>query len=203
MGGELFVGIPGGVARFSMPYSTGFKSRMVQRMTGPAAIAANSLAQEVGVPQTTLSRWLKLARTVGNMTDGNNNSDRPKSTRQWSIEERRQVVAEAATLPESLLGAFLRGKGIHMAQLEQWRAEGNETMATSSASTTKKRGGKLTAEQRRNRELEKKLSQSEKKLQQSEKMLTHSEKKLRAANALLDLQKKVPLLTHQWVPKQP
>lgn len=177
MGGELFVGRNGGVVRFSMPYSTGFKSRMVQRMTGPAAVAANSLAQEVGVPQTTLSRWLKLARTVGNMTDHNDDSNRPKSTRQWSIEERRQVVAEAATLSESQFGAFLRGKGIHMAQLEQWRSEGNETMATSSASTTKKRGGKLTAEQRRIRELEKKLS--------------HSEKKLRAANALLDLQKKV------------
>ena len=82
------------------------------------------------------------------------------------------------------LGAFLRGKGIHMAQLEQWRAEGNEVTSTPAPAAKKKRSSKVTAEQRRIRELEKKL-------QSSERQLSRTEKKLRAANALLDLQKKV------------
>ena len=45
-------------------YTTGFKGRMVQRMAGREAISANALAQEVGVSQNTLSRWLRHASEV-------------------------------------------------------------------------------------------------------------------------------------------
>lgn len=40
----------------------------------------------------------------------------------------RPVVSEAAGVSEDAeLGAFLRGKGIHTAEPEQWRAEGAGT----------------------------------------------------------------------------
>jgi len=159
-----------------MSYSEGFKARMVQRMTGPAAISATALASEVGVSQPTLSRWLKRARTVGAMMSDHDDTA-PKSPRQWSAKERRQVVSEAATLTDAQLGAFLRGKGIHMAQLEQWREEARSAPSTPASRPKKNRSGKRTAEERRIRELERKLERTE--------------KKLRAANALLDLQKKV------------
>ena len=42
-------------------YSEAFKSKMVQRMSGPRAKTATALAPEVGVPQPTLSRWLRTA----------------------------------------------------------------------------------------------------------------------------------------------
>ena len=45
-------------------YAIGFKNRMVQRMTGPRAISASALAVEVGVPQPTLSAWLRNARSL-------------------------------------------------------------------------------------------------------------------------------------------
>jgi transposase-like protein len=35
---------------------------MVQRLAGPKAVPANQLAQEVGVHQSTLSRWLRDAQ---------------------------------------------------------------------------------------------------------------------------------------------
>ncbi len=155
----------------SMLYSDGFRARMVQRMTGPEAISATALAHEVGVSQPTLSRWLKQARTVVPMVDRQNETGKPKSTRQWTAEERRQVVSEAAALSDVEIGAFLRGKGIHMAELERWRAEKDTTTPTPAK---KKR---LTAEQRRLRELEKQL-ETEQKLR-------------RRAEALLELQKKV------------
>jgi transposase-like protein len=34
---------------------------MVQKMTGPDAIAATALSKQVDVPQTTLSKWLRNA----------------------------------------------------------------------------------------------------------------------------------------------
>jgi transposase-like protein len=42
-----------------MKYSNGFRARMVQRMVGPEGIDAIKLAEEIGVHQTTLSRWLR------------------------------------------------------------------------------------------------------------------------------------------------
>jgi transposase len=41
-----------------MKYSNGFRARMVQRMVGPEGIGAIKLAEEIGVHQTTLSRWV-------------------------------------------------------------------------------------------------------------------------------------------------
>lgn len=41
----------------------------------------------------------------------------------WSPEEKFQVVLEAASMPEEQLGAYLRSKGIHEAQLSQWRSQ--------------------------------------------------------------------------------
>jgi len=177
-GGRVVYLKSGGVVWFFMPYSHGFKSRMVQRMTGPEAISANALSHEVGLSQSTLSRWLRHARTVGSMVEEQSNADnKSKSTREWTAEQRRQIVAEAKSLADDELGAFLRGNGIHMTQLEQWRAQDNEVTATPAQPANKKRTRKVTAEQRRIRELETKLRRTE--------------KKLRAANALLDLQKKV------------
>jgi hypothetical protein len=34
---------------------------MIQKMTGPSQLSANALADQVGIAQTTLSRWLRDA----------------------------------------------------------------------------------------------------------------------------------------------
>ena len=48
-------------------FSDAFKARVVQRLVGPRAMSANALAEEVGVSQESLSRWLRAARSVGGM----------------------------------------------------------------------------------------------------------------------------------------
>jgi len=40
-------------------YSDEFKNAMVEKLSGPNGKSATALAEEVGVPQSTLSRWLK------------------------------------------------------------------------------------------------------------------------------------------------
>jgi transposase-like protein len=42
-------------------YSEAFKMRMLRRLVGPSAVSANAMAQEVGVSQATLSRWVIAA----------------------------------------------------------------------------------------------------------------------------------------------
>jgi transposase-like protein len=81
-----------------------------------------------------------------------------KSPRQWSAEEKFQVVLEAAALSAAELGAFLRRKGLHAAQLEEWRA-----LATAAlANANKSKGGKQSAERKRIAALERELLRKDK-----------------------------------------
>ena len=142
-----------------VPYTNGFKARMVKRMTGRESISANALGEEVGVCQATLSRWLRDARTVRAMGGAKKQpKDGTKGPRKWGAAEKLQVVLEATSLSGDELGEFLRRKGLHSAQLEEWHR-----MATEALTGPKKRS-KKSPEARRIKELEKELLRKEKAL---------------------------------------
>jgi len=44
-----------------------------------------------------------------------------KRPQDWTAEEKWALVLEAAAVPQAELGAFLRRKGLHEAQLVEWR----------------------------------------------------------------------------------
>ena len=84
-------------------YTAGFKARMIQRMAGPESISANALSREVGVSQGSLSRWLREAHRVADMsrkkkTDGGKRQNR-------NAEEKLRIVLEASQLDGEALGA--------------------------------------------------------------------------------------------------
>lgn len=99
-----------------MSYTDGFKARMIERMAGPEQISATALSKKVGVPQSTLSRWLWLrgVRRFGLMEENKRPGDRTRTA-----EEKLRIVLEASQLDEDELGALLRHEGIHEAQLKQ------------------------------------------------------------------------------------
>jgi transposase-like protein len=114
-----------------MAYASGFRERMVQRMTGPAAASATVLARETGVSQPTLSRWRAAAPTVPRMnTQQPDDAKGAKSPQQWTAEEKLAAVQATAGLREQELGAFLRERGLHAAQLESWRAAVKAALTT-------------------------------------------------------------------------
>lgn len=139
-----------------MEYSETFRSRMVQRMTGPRAMSATALSVEVGVTQPTLSRWLREASIVEVVAKPK--SDRPaqraKRVSEWSAEEKLRAVVEAASLGEAELGAWLRQKGLQEDDLTRFRAD-----ALAGLTTTKK-VKTSAAEQKRIKELERELRRS-------------------------------------------
>src|SRR5262245_52529425 len=105
---------------------------MVEKLSGPNSKSATALSAEVGVSQATLSRWLKGAATVEQSMSRPRGKKRrpvlsanaPSSTKRpqdWTAEEKVALVLEAAAVPADELGAFLRRKGIHEAQLSEWR----------------------------------------------------------------------------------
>lgn len=146
-------------------YSEGFKSRLVQRIVGPEGISASALSREVGIGQPTLSRWVREARTLARMNKPNKNDPTPaRSPRQWTAEEKLNVVLEAAALPEEALGAFLRRRGLHEAQLTEWRALVTQAATEALRSGKKKKSAKNAGEAKRIKQLERELRRKEKAL---------------------------------------
>lgn len=162
-----------------MKYSESFKTKMVQKMlTGRSA---NSLAQETGVNQPTLSKWLRDARTVSGVAKRTRSGERapaPRRPEEWSAEEKLEVVLEARGLGEAKLGEFLRRKGLHEEQLRQWE------QAVSSAALESLRGGRKSAGR----------SPDAKRIKELERELRRKEKALAEAAALLVLRKKAEAL---------
>lgn len=113
-----------------MPYSEMFKRKMIQRMSGPQAISASALAKQVDVPQTTLSKWLRLAGAKAAYVFPNDpnrsvqvNPMKPRRPEEWTAEEKLKAVLEAKGLSDEELGVFLRQKGLHETHLERWRKQ--------------------------------------------------------------------------------
>jgi transposase-like protein len=75
------------------PYSIAFKQKMVERLTGRNAVSAIQLAQETGIRQQNLSRWLQEARSLPYVATSGEISPR------WSVERKAQLLAEASPVP--------------------------------------------------------------------------------------------------------
>ena len=150
-------------------YSTRLKRTMIKKLVGPGRRSAGDLAKETGIPQPTLSRWLRAAGNVGSMS-----RDKDRETKRrpqdWSAEQKLEVVSEAERLSEEELGEFLRRKGLHEAQLAEWRE------AVLGALGSRKAGSSGKGEARRVRELERELKRKDKALAETAALLVLQKK---------------------------
>ena len=172
MGGAI-VEVEWGEMSINVLHSEGFKARMVARMAGSEGISACALSRESGVPQPTLSRWLRSARSVQRMSKSEEPSKRPQN---WSSQEKLRIVVEAARLEPEELGAFLRREGLHEAQLLEWTRAATTGLDGPKSPESKK--GK-NAEERRIRELERELRRKDAALAEVTALLV-LQKKIRA-----------------------
>jgi transposase len=155
---------------------------MVRRMLGPGAITAAALAEETGVSQPTLSRWLKetanmkaMRRTEKTQTSdppGRAGGDTGKRAQDWTAIAKLRAVVEATELSGDALGAYLRRKGLHQDQLTQWQQKAESGLEGHTSGRRPER----------------------KRIKQLEKELRHKEKALAETAALLVLRKKVNAL---------
>lgn len=133
------------------PFSPAFKDKMVKRLIGKDAISATKLEGEVGVPQTTLSRWLQEARTLPHVP--------PPKKKTWSIDDKIRLLAESSKLTGEQLTSFLERNGLRLAELEQWRLSLDSEGRASKAVT------------KRIRSLERELARKEKALAEAAALL--------------------------------
>ncbi len=143
-------------------YADTFKEAMVRKMAGPQGRSAGSLAAEVGVSQSTLSRWM---RQYGRLATGGTMG---KRTRQWAAEEKLRAVLEYEKLDEEARGKYLREKGLFGVDLQKWRSE--------MLAAVGKRPKNGDAQGQRIRELEAELRRKEKALAETAALLVLKKK---------------------------
>jgi transposase len=158
-------------------YSNSFKSIMIQKMTGPSQLSANALADQVGIAQTTLSRWLRDAARLPQAHETHSSPQKGKimmvkRPADWTPEEKFNLVLEAAVISESELGAFLRRKGVHEAHLIEWRQMMLSALRVQKAQTSPQK----CPENRRIRQLENELDRKEKALAETAALLVLQKK---------------------------
>ncbi len=145
-------------------YSTKFKSRMVQRMTGAEGISACALQRETGVTRVTLSRWLKEFSKVPSMSKQNNSHSKRRGRR--SAADKLRILFEASDLPDERLGELLRREGIHEEDLTEWRSK-----ATVALKDGKRKKSETTPEAIEIRNLKRELRRKEKALAEAAALL--------------------------------
>ena len=148
-------------------YRASFKTKMVRKMLPPNGRSASAVAEETGLPQPTLSRWLREVGKVGIMNI---------PARKWTLVEKLRVLLEASRVGESQLGELLRREGVHEAQLTAWRAEVETALGDG---VTR---GKRSA------------SAATKRIKELERELRRKDRALAEAAAILVLKKKVAAL---------
>jgi len=168
------------------PYSAKLRAKMIQQMTGPGAMSATALAEEVGITQPTLSRWLREAGTVPAMSSRRDERERGAGAergdpvedrglpKDWSAERKLQVLVEASRLSEADLGTFLRRTGLHEAQLVEWRATALASLEGAGAKQSRKKRG--APESKRIRALEREVRRKDKALAETAALLVLGKK---------------------------
>lgn len=164
-------------------YSEAFRARMVERMSGPNPISANALSKELGLNQSTLSKWLRQAATVNDVAKrrspkapGNEAERRPQDR---TAQDKVRIVLEAAALSEQERGAFLRREGLHDDDLARFREEVSAAAVAGLAPSKPDRREVLEAQKR--------IKQLEREIQRKDKALAETA-------ALLVLRKKLDAL---------
>ena len=153
-----------------MEYAESVRARMVRRMLCPNAVTARRLAAETGIAQPTLSRWLRAAASIKDVStkppaSPPEPSTPPKRPQDWTALERAQAVLAASKLSNAALGEFLQRQGLHREQLEEWKRALEEVLVKP------RRSGRASGEAKRIKELKRDLVRKDKALAETAALL--------------------------------
>lgn len=160
-------------------YSESFRNRVVKQLLSPNGKSASEVARELGLAQSTISRWRKQALTRSLPRTMAKRATRTKRESEWSAQEKFDFLLEAAGCSDEELGALLRRRGVFEATYRQWRQAALTGLCGPQKQT------KADAKERR---------EDKKRMRRLERELRRKDKALAETAALLVLKKKLPYL---------
>jgi transposase len=148
-------------------YSVDYKRAAVAKMTSPRGPSATSLSEQLGISQSSLSRWLRERVTLAI----NGEDMKQRRPEDWTAEEKVAAVLDYEKLSEEQRGTFLREKGLHEATLGRWKVEIIEGMKLKPFAQ-----GKKDPQQKRIAALERELRRKESALAEAAALLVLKKK---------------------------
>ena len=98
-------------------YPQELKEALVAKMCMPGGPTALQISKETGISNVTLSIWKRKFGSGEHLKV------------KWSFAEKHKILLETQSMTEEELGAFLRSKGLHSTDLDDWKLEINSALA--------------------------------------------------------------------------
>lgn len=150
------------------------KQAILIKMLSPDAISIVELAKQENIPQATLYNWRSKLRQQGHPVP------KPSShSRDWTAQTKFAIVVEAASMNETELAQYCRGKGLYPEQVKEW---------IKTAISAQDAHQESQAEQHKSKQ------SYQKEIKQLKREIDRKNKALAEAAALLVLQKKLRAL---------
>jgi transposase-like protein len=99
-------------------FSKEYKAKILELLQPPDSKSVPEIAQQEGIPTTTIYSWVSRARKDGQVipNNGSNFSDR-----KWNNEDKLRIVIETFALNEAELGQYCRERGLYSTDIKRWR----------------------------------------------------------------------------------
>lgn len=154
-----------------MGHSLEFKRAAVQKFLSRGHRSAKEIADEIGVPYSTIYQWRTDFAKVSDMK-------KPTKNHNHSAQEKFKLITDYDNLAPADMGEFLRKNGLHEEHLEEWRKLAESALSPKSLSFKEQR----------------ELMNEQKKVKQLEREIRRKDKALAEVSALLVLKKKADLI---------
>ena len=113
-------------SRFSQSYKIHAVEKVFRR---PEGISILEVARDLGIGNSTLHKWVAIAKNKGieTMSDNEplevNKMSKEKRPQQWRAEEKLEMIINCGALDEEAISALCRKNGIYPHHLKQWKKE--------------------------------------------------------------------------------
>ena len=139
----------------SLNVSQDFKEAAVKKLL-TSNKGAYTLAKEMNVSSLTLYYWKK--KYANNLVMDKSRKNEHKTLKQWSLEEKLDVVIKTASMNEEELGEFLRSNGLYRSDLEAFK---KDLVSPSSSKGRPRRDPAVVALQKKNKALTRELKRKD------------------------------------------
>jgi transposase len=94
-------------------YSPELRESIVQKITTPGGPSIMQMSEKIGVHHATIRIWIKNYANRSGM----------KKSKEWTPEEKLEVIIKTASMSENERGEFLRANGLHSTDIESWKQD--------------------------------------------------------------------------------
>lgn len=138
------------------------REAVLKKVLAPNAPPISVIAKEENISAASLFNWRKTA-----IAGGEKMPDKDGPADKWSSDEKFTVVLETASMNESELAEYCRGRGVFVEQVKQWK----KACLLANEPPTKAKRREAQAGQEKIKRLEKELARKEKALAETAALL--------------------------------